>query len=584
MRRTAGKALRTAVAVVAGVVLGLAAVAVTTGSAPPGRELRVTRAVAATPLLRRRLERGDPSPVPHPPCSWTSLLVPTSGRRLTARTRLGVEYATTQGPFLLAPALAATGASLAKLNDVRWGDIAPAPPVAGDPGYQWNAAPARLDDRIRAYTQAGFEPLVELRARNEWGQVVFPTVSGVASARPKPEYEVAYRDWVRDTVERYDGDGVDDMPGLVRPVRTWEFESEAQHFVFWQGVTNASWTADYLATLRLAAAGVRAADPAARIVLAGLGGGDIFDFYPSSDDLRAAVGSVDPALREAVCGGILFVQQIIQARDAYDIIEFHALSDYTGVVGETGWIAGLLDAFGLPPTEVWAGDATSAPALTGDPRALAVNLLYPADGEELFRLLDTADDPQHGLVEAWYRAEQARLAVKKFAVAAELGLGAMMLGLEQDWWWARVPLLAQRDFAYQGLVEPLQPFQVPGPRPVARSLRLVTDTLGAYSAVERLALAPLGGGPNGVRVHAYRFTVLAGAAYLLWIDDGVAQNPWQTAGEVDLAVPVGSASARVTGMITHRDQTEPPRQTVPTSAGTLILRVGESPLLVEPLP
>ncbi len=286
-----------------------------------------------------------------------------------------------------------------------------------------------------------------------------------------------------------------------------------------------------------------------------------------------------------MCGGILFVQQIIQARDAYDIIEFHALSDYTGVVGETGWIAGLLDAFGLPPTEVWAGDATSAPALTGDPRALAVNLLYPADGEELFRLLDTADDPQHGLVEAWYRAEQARLAVKKFGVAAELGLGAMMLGLEQDWWWARVPLLAQRDFAYQGLVEPLQPFQVPGPRPVARSLRLVTDTLGALQRGRAPGAGAARRRPNGVRVHAYRFTVLAGAAYLLWIDDGVAQTPWQTAGEVWASVfPLGSSSARITGLITHRDQTEPPRQTVPTSAGTLILRVGASPLLVEPLP
>ncbi|MES2641500.1 MAG: glycoside hydrolase family 44 protein [Myxococcota bacterium] len=36
----------------------------------------------------------------------------------------------------------------------------------------------------------------------------------------------AYTTWVRALVERYDGDGVDDMPGLTRPVRYWEVDNE----------------------------------------------------------------------------------------------------------------------------------------------------------------------------------------------------------------------------------------------------------------------------------------------------------------------------------------------------------------------
>ncbi len=430
------------------------------------------------------------SNVPHPPCDLNAIVYPETGRPLHNRTQLGVEYATANAPYYLAPALAVTRARLAKISDVRWGDIAPNPPADGDPGYQWNLSNVRLDDRVKAYQQAGFDLMIELRARSSWGQAVWPTDSPVAASRPKPEHESAYQDWVQAVVERYDGDGVNDLPGLLRPMRTYEIESEAQHWVYWQGVTNESWTRDYLDTLRLAAAGARAADSRVQIILTGIGGGAVFDGFPTADELRALLTGFDPQVRDALCGGILFVQEVIQARDAYDLIEFHALSDYTGLYAETTWLAGLLDHYGLPETPIWAGDATSAPNLTGDPQALKVHPLYPEHGEELFRILDTPGDPQHAEVEVWYRKEQAELAVKKFVVAAELGMGAIMMGLEQDWAWARNPAFGQRDFAYQGLVEPVQPFQVPDSRPAARSLRMLTDRLTNYTAVERLSLSP----------------------------------------------------------------------------------------------
>lgn len=41
-----------------------------------------------------------------------------------------------------------------------------------------------------------------------------------------PVDEGAYTAWVRQVVERYDGDGVDDMPGLRGPIRHWEIDNE----------------------------------------------------------------------------------------------------------------------------------------------------------------------------------------------------------------------------------------------------------------------------------------------------------------------------------------------------------------------
>jgi hypothetical protein len=528
--------------------------------------------------------------VPHPPCDLNAIVYPEVGRPLYGRTQLGTEYATAYAPYFLAPALAVTRASLAKINDVRWGDIAPDPPTGGDPDYQWNAPAVRLDDRVKAYQQAGFDLVIVLRARSSWGQAVWPTCSPSAASRPKPEYETAYRDWVQAVVERYDADGVDDMPGLLRPVLYYEIESEAQHWVYWQGVTDESWTQDYLDTLRLAAAGARAAYPQVQIILSGVGGGDVFDGFPTADELRAVIEGFDPQVRDALCGGILFVQEVIQARDAYDLIEFHALSDDTGLYGETAWLTGLLDHYGLPETPVWAGDATSAPALTGDPQALKVHPLYPENGEELFRILDTPEDPQHAEVEAWYRKEQAELAVKKFVVAAELGLGAIMMGLEQDWAWARNPAFGQRDFAYQGLVDTVQPFQVPDPRPAALSLGLLAERLAGYTAVQRLTIAPerpplCPSAPlllcSPAQAYAYHFTVEGQSVHVLWYDDGVAQLPWEAEPEVTVALPVASPVVTVTHIITQAGQTEPVVGTVEVMEGQIVLTVTETPMLVE---
>ena len=48
--------------------------------------------------------------------------------------------------------------------------------------------------------------------------------------------------WVHSVVERYDGDGVDDMPGLIRPVRYYEIGVEFSSY-------EPEPVADYLAML-----------------------------------------------------------------------------------------------------------------------------------------------------------------------------------------------------------------------------------------------------------------------------------------------------------------------------------------------
>lgn len=85
-----------------------------------------------------------------------------------------------------------------------------------------------------------------------------------------------YADWVTEVVERYDGDGVDDMPGLKRPIKHWEVDNEPdlKNTLQARGSTVDPTTfctpEQYMAVLRTTAAAIRRADPEATVLNGGI--------------------------------------------------------------------------------------------------------------------------------------------------------------------------------------------------------------------------------------------------------------------------------------------------------------------------
>lgn len=73
----------------------------------------------------------------------------------------------------------------------------------------------------------------------------------------------AYEQFLAAMVERYDGDGVDDMPGLTTRVEAWEIGNEVE------GPCFASSAADYLDYLKRSFAVIKATDPQALVLNAG---------------------------------------------------------------------------------------------------------------------------------------------------------------------------------------------------------------------------------------------------------------------------------------------------------------------------
>ncbi len=140
----------------------------------------------------------------------------------------------------------------------------------------------------------------------------------------------AYQEWLTALIERYDGDGVDDMPGLAYPIRHWEIANEpgmqGGHGYFFQGTS-----ADYLSLLKTSAATIRAADPQALILTGGQAGMQI----PFTDFWR-------PVLQEAA--GYFDIGNIhsIGSAPSFFSAQYRAFLDGTGHAEVDYWVTEAL--------------------------------------------------------------------------------------------------------------------------------------------------------------------------------------------------------------------------------------------------
>lgn len=109
--------------------------------------------------------------------------------------------------------------------------------------------------------------------RDELSSETQETFTRLGAYRQNPCDMDAYRRFVASLVERYDGDGVDDMEGLLYPIRHWEIANEpaiaqsGEDISFYSGSTS-----DYVELLTVSNAVIRENDENAQIMHAGLFG------------------------------------------------------------------------------------------------------------------------------------------------------------------------------------------------------------------------------------------------------------------------------------------------------------------------
>lgn len=164
------------------------------------------------------------------------------GRFAGDGTVIGLEYAVQDNPRLvksMAEAYADTGLPGMKhyVESVQWGEMQKGPDKSIDF--------SKMDLFVREYQRCGFTELtMALRPHSRWASVDVKLFA-YTNASPKPECRDDFQNWVQACVERYDGDGVDDMPGLRWPVRYVEIGNEFSSY-------QPEPVGEYLLTLELA--------------------------------------------------------------------------------------------------------------------------------------------------------------------------------------------------------------------------------------------------------------------------------------------------------------------------------------------
>ncbi len=220
---------------------------------------------------------------------------------------------------------------------------------------------SRTDEIAKGVAETGFSLLVTLWPYAEWDQENRPDAADCQTDgefteefgiyRCAPHDWDAYEEWVRAVVERYDGDGQDDMPGLAVKIKHWEVWNEPD--IKPEGDSNLTFfigePEEYAGLLKRTSNAIRSADPEAQILIAGAAGGkeNFLDFY------RGVFA--DP-----------------ETHEAFDIANVHCLSSgYYDSLNVEPYLA-LLTEFGLEDKPIWVTEAETF--ISDDPDINAAQL------------------------------------------------------------------------------------------------------------------------------------------------------------------------------------------------------------------
>lgn len=375
------------------------------------------------------------APAPAPDHDWQA----------AEQSRFGVDYVFpgmsvyVQKPY--AARYAEAGLRWVNFADVRWKAYEPNPPVDGEHRYVWE----KLDEAVLHWQSHGFQIAMTLRLAGGWfaGPVGYEPEEGIplgielvlpdSDRLPKPEYRDDYQAWLTALVERYDGDGTDDMPGLLNPVLHYQVGNEYGNPTFWTGTID-----EYFALMALASDAILGAAPDAQLIPSGLRMNDVFHNDPDAlygeETLSAFVSTVPAAYQTlAWTSQELNERTLLLPPGSYDIVDAGSNGSWHTVsAGNYAYVSGLLALAGND-AQIWDMEARCEPLLTPLPTTHIHMELGVPGGEDVLAYIRNGLSPRHEAAVAWYRAEQARVLTKVFVTRFAAGFERVFMGMAADW-------------------------------------------------------------------------------------------------------------------------------------------------------
>ena len=332
-----------------------------------------------------------------------------------------------------------------------------------------------------------------------------------------PSDKDAYTAFVRAVVERYDGDGDNDMPGLKSPIKYWQVDNEPALVTGETGFPE---------LVRITRDAIKQADPEAKVIIGGVPG-----FNPVSQYLSEFDSYYAPILKEL--GG-----------QGFDIFDFHyfgtAQGDYKDYKRIVAHMRDTLTASGFPSDmEIWC---TETGTYTGSPRGegLRSSYNYPRQSEQ----------------------DQAADMLKRFVVGLRSGIRRMF------WAWGMVEGFQNTGgvFDTTGVVKPT------GEKKLAYyTCKLMVEKL---DTVVWNQITPLREDQDGVFL--YRMPRSGNDVYVMWKDNAQPGQP-VTFGVDELN---GLQTVLATAAVTDASGT-PRQKTLEASDGAFQLDLSVGPVFLE---
>ncbi len=373
---------------------------------------------------------------------------------------------------------------------------------------------------------------------------------------------VGYQRFVRDVVERYDGDGVDDASGGIR-ITHWQVGNETPQI---DALPHGA--EDYVAWFTLTAEAVRQADPTARMVLVGSTDSSVVD---------ALHASVIPALAGA---GVRFHAVDIHHWGGADDVEIRAAADYRS----------LLDSHGLEDVELWSmehgthvgtvtiPDAQCSPACPpaqvcvqiGPAAQCVPRCASDAQCPPAVPLCDTdsgiCNQPAQSL------EQQARSLVQRYVVNRDGGVSLILWNNLVGWheFGGRFGGVYDRMGLVSGGFLELETTADRGkPRPAWFAYRLLASKTDETQA-ERLGPVDVPGG----YASAYRNRETGAVGWVAWSNGGT----------ISFGQEIAAPSVRVTGFVTNESGIPLREETVSAEGGAFAVTLDANPVWLEPSP
>ncbi len=416
-------------------------------------------------------------------------------------------------------------------------------PHGGDGASRWRP----VDEWVGELQAAGFRDLelcIELAETSPSRALLAPSTPVPDSAR---HAELAA--WLAEVVERYDGDGLDDMEGLRAPIRRFRLGSDL-------GPGGVEPFDAFPALYVRVQAAMRAASPESRLVL---------------PPLRA---------RGRPPGALAWrIERLVAEAMPLDGWSVEASGSADDLDAWLGWLSLRTSGVEL---EVVGG--TTRPLAEGgaptrcDPDAADRAELDPDTPEAARCALATvfvdllARSP--GAV-AWARAEVARDLVQKAVVAAGHRVRRAELATATDSsWWTDPSLEAGAGLAaWSGLLED----ERGGAYPAYYALGQLTRWLRDRTSVQRVEV----GTPEA---HLYALTGPGGTAWLAWFEPAAFTAPGSPLPTLSIAIDAGADRVLLEQVITESQVSEALVDDREVGDGRLHLDLTPTPVFVSPEP